>query len=100
MNSTRSIASFCQVGAAPRSLDGRGLQNQTVAALALACAIPVLLIGYLTVQYVLPHANSVREVYATIGFSMILAVLGTFLSLPIFPQVQTMTHPPRAATAG
>ena len=77
------------------SLDERGLRSQTVAALALACAIPVLLIGYLTVQYVLPHASSMWEVAGTIGCGFLLAGLGMFLILRIVRQIQSLSQATR-----
>src|SRR5690242_10538561 len=96
MNSTSSVAPTMQGSAPPRSLDERGLHTQTIAALALACVIPVLLIGYLTIQYVLPHAGSVQEVWATIGFSLLLAGLGTYLILRTVRQIQYLTRATRS----
>jgi signal transduction histidine kinase len=96
MNSTPAIASAFQNSPAPRSLDERGLRTQTMAALALACVIPVLLVGYLTIQYVLPHATSAQEIYATIGFSLLLAALGTFLILRTVRQIQYLTRATRS----
>lgn len=78
------------------SLDERGLRTQTVAALALACAIPVLLIGYLTVQYVLPHASSIWEVFGTIGCGLLLAALGMFLILRTVRQIQFLSQATRS----
>lgn len=78
------------------SLDERGLRTQTAAALALACAIPVLLIGYLTFQYVLPNAASAWEIYGTIGFGLVLAILGTYLIFRTVRQVQSLSRTTRS----
>ena len=91
-----TITAPLQNGAAPVSLDERGLRSQTMAALALACAIPVLLVGYLTVRYVLPHAGSAEEVWATIGFSLLLAALGAYLILRTVRQIQFITRASRS----
>jgi signal transduction histidine kinase len=96
MNNPPSIAAALPNGPAPRSLDGRGLHSQTMAALALACLIPVLVLGYLTVRYVLPHAGSPQEVWATIGFSLLLAALGAHLILRTVRQIQHLTRATRS----
>ncbi len=96
MNNAPSIAAVLPDGPAPRSLDGRGLHSQTVAALALACLIPTLVLGYLTFKYVMPHASSPQEVWATIGFSVLLAGLGVHLILRTVRQIQHLTRATRS----
>ena len=96
MNSAPPLAMPFQNSTAPRSLDERGLRSQTLAALALACVIPVLLVGYLTFRYVLPNAGSAAEVWATIGFSVLLAGLGTHLILRTVRQIQYLTRATRS----
>jgi len=96
MNNTPSIAVALPNTPTPSSLDGRGLHSQTIAALALACLIPVLVLGYLTFRYVLPHAGSSQEVWATIGFSVLLAALGTHLILRTVRQIQCLTRATRS----
>jgi signal transduction histidine kinase len=96
MNDTPSMAVTIPNTPSPRSLDGRGLHSQTIAALALACLIPALVLGYLTVRYVLPHAGSPQEVWATIGFSLLLTALGAHLILRTVRQIQALTRASRS----
>jgi len=54
--------------------------------------IPAMLIGYLTIQYILPRTGSKPAVYAAIGCAFVLAVCGSFLMLRIIRQIQRLAQ--------
>lgn len=95
---TSTVPNEGSASAAPRrsaSITNQALRTQAWAAFALSCVIPAMLIGYLTVEYVLPRTGSKLEVYAAIGFAFVIAVCGSFLMLRIIRQVQRLTQSAR-----
>jgi signal transduction histidine kinase len=74
------------------SITSKTLRTQFWAAFALCCVIPAMLIGYLTIEFVLPRTGSKLGIYAAIGFAFVVAVCGSFLMLRIIRQIQRLTQ--------
>ena len=66
------------------------LHHQAVAVLALTCVIPALVSGWVAVNYVLPHAESLLQAYATFGCTVVISGLGSWLMLGLLRRVRAL----------